>query len=177
MQHLSRLVLGFSLMILVVLGAFALDSAILDQLGFNVRDWPKHLRLLATESERRDELVRRMKSARLRLQAQDEISQELIAGRITLAQAARLVCELPDAPPILWEKVRSHMPGGTEEERIMRFVIFWSCEVVREEHDRKTMRRRLEKELHDHIHANQSFRSAEIPAVTIQAMKARFAQQ
>jgi hypothetical protein len=177
MHLLSRLVLGASLLGLAILGSFVFDPVILEHLGLDIRDWSKHLRLIANEATRRDDLVRRLKISQERLQAQEIIGLQLIARHLTLAQAARLIVELPDEPPLLWHHLRESLPGASDDVLILRFVIDWTCSLVESDHARDSVRQRLEGELQDYLQRGISFRSVEVPSQAAQQVRARFAQE
>jgi hypothetical protein len=114
-------------------------------------DWwnlPELREDIRREKEREGKLRRDTGIARCA--AREEVTQDLLAGRLTLPQAAARFRALnaavgPNVPPLgLW------FPGATEEERLCRQVIAWvesASTVPRSPGSGRTARRRLVAEL------------------------------
>ena len=67
------------------------------------------------------------------MKAKDAIARELIAGRLSLAEATRQVIEMPGATEFLRRFVRDRFPGATAEESVSRHVIQWTCDLLERE--------------------------------------------
>lgn len=110
-----------------------------------VRYWQQALADTAQHKERLDQQMGRSGA---RLRAKSHIAHELAEGRISLAEAARQVSQLPDAPPNFWEELRKAEKGATDHERLCRHMIDWVClEVEATGGPTDEVRRRLEVEL------------------------------
>jgi hypothetical protein len=129
-----------------LVGAAALRPTVLEEVGLDFWDWPRQRQVLDAETERNAELTRGWENALLRDQAKDAICRDLIADRITLADAVRRFREF-QLPDYMWESLRVGYEGATDEERLNRHVIAWSCDLLRKEPDRAdALRQRLQRE-------------------------------
>jgi hypothetical protein len=105
---------------------------------------------LVLEQSRRDaeEMDKRAQGIRERKWAQDEICRDLIAGRITLAQAGRRLRELPNQPDGFVENLRRSEEGATDDERLCNHIIDRTCDLLRTEPARaEAVRQKLKGEL------------------------------
>jgi hypothetical protein len=136
-----------ALVALFFAGAWALRPVVLTDLGLDVWDWPRWQHTFDAQSEREGELARRWQISARREQMKNEICRELIAGRLTLRQAARRFAEMPDPPERLWDELRQNYPGGDDEERMCRHVIDWASDLRPREPSRAEALRRLQEEL------------------------------
>jgi hypothetical protein len=106
------------------------------------------LRLYLEEVERGRDLRTRLKAVGRRLDAQARICDDLIAGRISLTEAARRVGDLPDPLEHFQDLLRTHFAGATDEERLARSVLHWACGMFADQPERaQALRRRCEAEL------------------------------
>jgi hypothetical protein len=107
-------------------------------------------RAYAAMLQRATELDQSLRARQRRLRAQDQIAHELVAGRITLAEATRRFGELPNAPEKFYELLSLGFPGNSDQERLGRLVISWACSVLEKQPDQAAfLCWRLETELAD----------------------------
>jgi hypothetical protein len=132
----------------VFAGAWVARPAVLRNLGFAVWELPDWQHRLDDQSERDRELDRRWQVSAWRERRKTEICRELIAGRLTLREAATLFLEIPNPPEHLWEDLRFNYKQGTDDERMCRHVIEWACDLMSaEETGVAEMRQRWEAEV------------------------------
>jgi hypothetical protein len=94
-------------------------------------------------------LDKRAQEIHERTRAQNELCRDLIAGRITLAQAGHRLRELPNPPDDFLEKLRFSEEGATEDERLCNHIIERACDLLRSEPARSAaLREKLRAELH-----------------------------
>jgi hypothetical protein len=94
------------------------------------------------------ELDRQAEKIRQRRLARDELCRDLIAGKITLAQAGRRLRDLPDQPIGFVEKLRIGEEGDTDEQRLCNHIIDRACNLLHSEPVKaEALRRRLKAEL------------------------------
>jgi hypothetical protein len=112
---------------------------------FECHRWQRVLEQSHKESEALDKQARELQARSL---AQDELCRELIAGRITLAQAGRQLRELPNQPYGFVEKLRLNEAGDTDDERLCNHIIDRACDLLRSEPVRaEALRQKLKAEL------------------------------
>jgi hypothetical protein len=149
-NSLLRLAACASLLGLFGVGAFALFPAAVGDAGLDLTEWFRCQRILDSETQRGEEISRRQGEAIQRHHAKNAAARELIAGRLTLAEATSRFADLPGPPPHMVELMRQCYGGVTAEESMCRHVIEWSCQLLEmEKHmeQSRTLRDRLEKEL------------------------------
>jgi hypothetical protein len=71
--------------------------------------------------------MRRERPCWLRVCARQEICRDLIAGRLTLAEAARRLGDLSDSSENFWDQIRLGFAGATDDERMCRRAIELAC--------------------------------------------------
>ena len=148
MHPLLRLAGCAALAGLLITGGCALRPSLFADLGLDWWTWPKSLWQHDVEHARDAELTRRWQGAAWRTGAKDRICRELIAGRLTLAEAARQFMELPGTTEAMWQDIRDRFAGATAEESMSRRVIEWACDLLAREPARaEALRRRLLAEL------------------------------
>jgi hypothetical protein len=106
-------------------------------------DWPKSLRQYHAASERDEELARQDRFALERIKAKDAIARDLIAGRLSLAEAAARFGELPHPPQQMRELLRHYQGAGSDEENMRQHVLDWACLLLEEEPAQAEALRRL----------------------------------
>ncbi|HKI33340.1 MAG TPA: hypothetical protein VKA46_15915 [Gemmataceae bacterium] len=72
------------------------------------------------------EMDPRLDAAAARMAAKEQTTQDLLAGRLTLLQAAARFRAHNASPPRLAADLADHIAGATEEERLCRQVIGWA---------------------------------------------------
>jgi hypothetical protein len=103
----------------------------------------------SSEEVRLAQLEQRVQAVAQRLKRKQRVTDELMAGRLTLLQAAALFRALDHAPPPFnWDIFRSSRPGISDDERHCHLVIAWvyhtllatdrcQAEALREDLDRQ----------------------------------------
>jgi hypothetical protein len=148
MQHLVRLAGCAAFACLLFTVGCALAPDLLVELGLDWWNWPQELRQADAEAERTKELADRRQAVDWYKDTKDRICRELIAGRLTLAEATRQFMELPGTTEFMWREIRTDFPGATAEESMSRHVIRWACNLLGQEPARaEALRRRLLAEL------------------------------
>ena len=148
MHSLLRLTGSAALAGLLITGGCALHPSLFADLGLDWWTWPKSLWQHDVEHARDAELTRRWQGAEWRTRSKDRICGELIAGRLTLAEATRQFMGLPGTTEAMWQDIRDRFAGATAEESMSRHVIVWTCELLEQEPVRaEALRRRLDAEL------------------------------
>jgi hypothetical protein len=103
------------------------------------------------EARRADELAVRQRLVLWRTAEQQRLSRELAAGHCTLLQAASRFRALYQGDPILVPAVRNAYPGGTEDERVCRWVITYTRTAFEDQPEAAELGARLEAELQGHL--------------------------
>jgi hypothetical protein len=130
---------------LLFVGAWALCPYVFAALGL---DWPGYEWQYAAEVERGQELSRQSQFVQEQIHAKNAIARELIAGRLSLAEATRQFEEMPIRADFVRPYVRERFPGATDEEGMTQYVLNWACDLLHQEPSRaEALRRRLEAEL------------------------------
>jgi hypothetical protein len=125
-----------------------LRPALFVELGLDVWDWPSGLGQYDAASGRDEQLTRQDQFALERIQAKDAIARELIAGRLSLAEAVARFSALPHPPPQMRELLRRYHGAGSNEEILRQHVLDWACLLLEGEPARaEALRRRLLAEL------------------------------
>jgi hypothetical protein len=89
--------------------------------------------------------------------AKRQVTEELLAGRITLPRAAARFRDINAAPGAAGRPLEGNVPGATEEERLCRQVISWAAaqaELPRQPGSGLPTRDRLEAELNALLQRN-----------------------
>jgi hypothetical protein len=99
-------------------------------------------------AECRAEVDRELRLSNARVNAKGRIGRDLIAGRLTVGQAAQQLADLPDTPPNFMAELRATEKGNSDQERLCWHVIDWACHLLADDPQRAmALRCRLEKEL------------------------------
>jgi hypothetical protein len=157
MNQLLRMTFCASLLGLFYVGTCLLRPAVMEDLGLDVWEWPRLQRTLDNELERSQTLEKDLKGSRSRFEAKSRICFDLVAGRLTLRQAAKLFSDLPNPPENFWNLIRASYHAATPEESMCLHVTTWVCALMdRQPHQREAMRRRLMAELQEFSHTSQN---------------------
>jgi hypothetical protein len=147
-NYLLRLAFCASLVGLVFVGANSVRPDVLEEMGLDFWEWPHWQQCYNVQVDRDRELAQGLEQSKNRYQAKNQICRDLIAGRLSLADAARRFEELPDAPARLWERIQASFGCADKHESLCRHVIDWACELMAEQAgEAQALRRRLEGEL------------------------------
>jgi len=115
---------------------------------WNVPAW---LRTEAEEDEKTEVLKERLRVVTDRIHAKNRVSEELLAGRLTLRQAAARFRDLKREPPDYWQTYRLVEPACLGAEEQCRQVIDWTATLVGPQTPKAVaLRARLEEELEGH---------------------------
>jgi hypothetical protein len=104
--------------------------------------------------QRGEELEQRTRAVIGRLERKEKIVKALLAGRLTLLQAAARFRALNEGPPAFgWDQFRDAMPGGSDDERHCHEVIEFAYHVVSHDdpHRAAELREGLRAELRQHL--------------------------
>jgi hypothetical protein len=76
-----------------------------------------------------------------------DVAREVLAGRMTLAQAVVCYREIHENLPIPWTSMRKNYPGETDQERFGRNVISWAQSEATDQPEVQERLARLDAEL------------------------------
>jgi hypothetical protein len=157
MNSMLRLAGCASFLGLFFVGAYAFCPVVLEDAGLDIAEWIRCRRTFDSETERGEELSQRRQFAVERHLAKNQIARDLIAGKLSLAEAADRFGELPHPPRRMRELLRLYQGSATDEEIMGRHVIDWACTLQENEPARvDALRARLEKELQEYLHNAQN---------------------
>jgi hypothetical protein len=149
-DRLFRLTLCVALLELFFLCAPALRRVVPEELSPDPREWVHWLREYNAAAERREELKKNIAALQLREQLRQRIYRELIAGRLTLREAARRCADLPEPSGAYWENTRLHFPPAGSEAARCREVLEEACGLLQDETGpAEALCRRLEAEFRE----------------------------
>jgi hypothetical protein len=118
--------------------------------GYLLGPWrPSAGRSATVELRRAQHLEDELRRTRERYRDQEAVAQEVVAGRLTLLQAAARVCAIrADEPPLVRDLARRRHPGLSEKEWFSAVVIDFVRRILAEDPDRQAaIVGRLEAEL------------------------------
>ncbi len=147
MSYALRFLVCLCVVSLLAAGACAVCPALLAEAGLDVWDWPAAGGQLVAEEQRQHDLDQSLEGITRRHAERNRLGRELIAGRLSLAEAVRRTANLGGEP----ENFRKHLavvyPGGSHEERLHWYVIDWTCDLVKDAGQAGVLRARLEQEM------------------------------
>ena len=150
MSTLYRLATGCALLGLLAGTVGFLGTGLLARLGIEGWDLPGSLDMLEEAREREETLATKVELAKARRATLDRVARDLLAGRLTLSQAAGRFRDLLADCEALWAHLAEEVPGRTEEERLCRYVIGWATSLL--DRDREAVvRASLEAELESRL--------------------------
>jgi hypothetical protein len=149
-DRLFRLTFCVALLGLFFLCAPALRRVVPEELSPDPREWVRWLREYKAAAERREQLKKYIEVMLCREQLRQRIYREVIAGRLTLREAARRCAELPEPSGAYWENARLHYPPAGSEAARCRQILEEACGLLEEETGpAEALCRRLEAELRE----------------------------
>jgi hypothetical protein len=157
---LSRPVVCVLTLGLVGIGAWKLGRGPLTEAIAEYRETRHWQQVMARAQAHSADLKMSMDRQRARLQAKHCIVKNLIAGRLSVNDAAWQYGDLPDAPAGFLEHLRETEQGTSDHERLCRHLIDYACDSLEFEPERLELRRRLMQDFEDSF---QDFRQP-IPA-------------
>jgi hypothetical protein len=108
----------------------------------------------ATRDRQRDEWVKEcLKVSRNRSHFKRDVVVDLVAGRLTLLEAARLFKNSNEHPVMHQDNYRAHFPGASDGEKLCRQVLCWAEGELLElpASQAEAVQHRLDQELRDHL--------------------------
>jgi len=151
-----RLACCASILGLFFVGIYFVCPALLDDAGLDFSEWARCQQIFDSESERGEELSQRHGQSVKRLMAKDEIARDLIACKLSLAEAVKRFDDLPSPPARMHELIRLQFGGASDEESMSRHVIEWACQLLGDQPDKVAAQRaRLENEMRANEHNAQ----------------------
>jgi hypothetical protein len=151
-SHLLRIACCFSLLALIGAGCYISRPAVLEEMGLDFWELPKWQCQLDEEGKRDQGLSERMDAVCHRYEARVRIGHDLLAGRISLAEAVAITKELGGMADNYQDHLRRSVPGQTDEERLYRHVIDWTCDFFGDRTEQaEQLRRRLLRELDTYL--------------------------
>jgi hypothetical protein len=148
MKHLLSLIVVTALVGLSFAGLACLRPALLEEAGLDVWDWPQYQMALLTEADREQELDQSFADLFRRREARAAVGRELIAGRVTLAEATQRILDLTTEADVVRHNARAWYAAATDEENLGRYVIDFACDLLRDEPARaRELRQHLLTEL------------------------------
>jgi hypothetical protein len=132
----------------VLVGALAL-------LACSLRDGEIHPGepTVSSEEARLAEMEERLQAIAQRVKRRQRVTDELVAGRLTLLEAAALFRALDRAPPAFnWDIFRLYTPGNSDDERHCHEVIAWVYLTLRvtDQCKAEALRQDLDRQLGEH---------------------------
>jgi hypothetical protein len=155
MNTCLRLVLCAGALVALWIGLTFAAADWLSAMGLDVWNLPELEQQLAQECQR-DEALEGARVVLLRRIAQRRrVTQDLIAGRLTLLEATAEFRRLRRMTPDFLDRFHSLYPGATEEERVCRGLIAWvRAELIVQPDQAEARAARFEAELQDHLNRN-----------------------
>jgi hypothetical protein len=147
----SRLLIATGLLVGLMACLLCLAPQALSPLGLDFGDLPALQRRLEETRLRGEELDRRREALLRRIAAKERVVAELVAGRLTLLQAAARFRDLKGEPPDL-AAPPGLACGCSEGERLCREVMAWADGWLAEQAPQRAaaVAARLEAELRRH---------------------------
>jgi hypothetical protein len=84
-----------------------------------------------------------------------DIAREVLAGRMTLAQAVESFQEIHEHLPLAWEVMRDHYPGKTDKERWSRNLISWIRSEAEDHPDQQEKLALLDRDLEQFLEQSE----------------------
>jgi hypothetical protein len=112
------------ILLIVLLGVWT-QPDVFDRWGLNIGGMSEWREKEQRFMQRRDAVARENQALRDRIVAKGEVTRELLAGRITLLQAARRFRDLNDSPIAYPSMFWRRYPGRSDGEKLCREVLRW----------------------------------------------------
>lgn len=131
MSPLTRLA---SVAALVALSAGVLGHTIIQQ------------ELIGSESTRTPTVDEQLQALKERIAKKQQIAEDLIAGRLTVPEAASRLAGLP-LPPAFWRVISEPDPNATTQECLCRHIIDVALDLVDDSSQADALKQRFEREV------------------------------
>jgi len=113
------------LVLAALLGAAWLQLDLLALCGVDVAEFCTSQEKAFRARQRQEWLRRRVEAIVQRNESREAVMRELLAGRLTLLQAARRFKDLNETPITCQDDYRSTYPGRSDGEKVCRQVLAW----------------------------------------------------
>ncbi|HXG13074.1 MAG TPA: hypothetical protein VNK04_25170 [Gemmataceae bacterium] len=131
MKRMTQLLACSGVGVLLVVIIVCLVSSVMNRPGLEWLNTAHQLQVLRAQQQRSEELDARLAEARRFRARQDEIAQEVAAGRMTLLEGAAHFRQLSrDKADFNWKAFRLTYQGTSDEERYCRQVIAFVASVL-----------------------------------------------
>lgn len=145
-----------SFLFLLLLGGYHAAPDLVEATGLDLMNAPHWYRALEASCRRSDELNGKLDEIFARTETKNNIARDLIAGRLTVLQAAARFRDLPGVGRDTWEIAVASESGASHEERLCRYAIGWVEYLYKQEAETlsaeaKGVLARLDQELNDHL--------------------------
>jgi len=140
-----RMVLGG--FVFAAVGMLAVHPTWASSIGADVWNMPSLKEELRANTEEASVLANQDDEIRHRISLKEVIIADLLANRITLAEATEQFTVMNASRPQYMTMIRSSFPGETDQEKFARNVISFALLRVKPQ-ERDALNHRLEKELH-----------------------------
>ncbi len=125
MTSLSRYAACGLVAVGLLIGALSFRPEWAAALGLDVTELPRLQEQIARDTQRRAELEEENQGVLRRVDEKQAVSREVLAGRLTLVEAAARFRTVNTAYPESMSYLRNLCSGGSDEERLCRQVIGW----------------------------------------------------
>ena len=141
------------LVLAALLGAAWLQLDLLALCGVDVAEFCTSQEKAFRARQRQEWLRRRVEAIVQRNESREAVMRELLAGRLTLLQAARRFKDLNETPVTCQNDYRSRFPGRSDGEKVCRQVLQWleGYLLGLPSEQAQTLRRRFADELREHL--------------------------
>jgi hypothetical protein len=140
MKSLGRLCIGVVVTSVLLVGWARARPECWGGPAKDISQLPDILSQIAADQQLGAELENRSAALHRANDAKQDVTREVLAGRMTLAQAVECYRKIHENLPIPWASMRKNYQGETDQERFGRNVISW---VQSEAEDRPEMQETL----------------------------------
>jgi hypothetical protein len=135
-QQISRILVSVTIVGGVVAGAYLLDLAALAETSCTFQGWPVDYFRLQDQSDRSKALTAQRERVQAIAKQKRALAHELLAGRLTLRQAAGLYWDVSKNAPYPWDHCARNHPEWSLEVRCAKYVIEEVTSIVMDESNR-----------------------------------------
>ncbi len=153
MSSILRLLLGLVLSsVVLAVGGRLIAPCLHVELGMDWWNQSDQYRLQVTEQERAEAMAQQDERLIERINAKSALTEKVIAGQLSLVEAAAGFGNINDMPAEHAGDYRCAFPGASDGEILCHQVIAWvSCELASRSRGHDTLVARLKTELADHL--------------------------
>jgi hypothetical protein len=132
--------------VLIGVGVLAIHPRWASSVGADVWSASAYQERIRTSDELHGRLERENQETLRRMAVKESIVEELLAGRVTLAEATDQFAEINESLPHSMDRIRATCPGQSDREKLARNVIAFA-RARAPGHEWDAVERRLEAEL------------------------------